>query len=819
MGTLLQDVRYGARMLLKHPGFTAIAVTALALGIGANSAIFSVVNAVLLRPLPYQNPEGLVMVWGNFQRLGMTKLGVSAPEFFDYKNQSDVFADMAAFQTATFNLTGGDEPQRIGAARVSSGLFPLLGVSPLVGRTLLAEEDQRGRERVVVLSHHLWQTRFNSDPGLIGKGIVLDGDGYTVVGVMPREFQFPFGKTEDAERAEAWVPAAFSAEELQDRGRYFFRMIARLKPGVTLEQARAEMSAIGRRLEEQYPRTYRGPKGEDGGWQVTVTTLRDEIVGGARLLLFVLLGVVGFVLLISCANVSNLLLARASARRREVAIRMALGATRGRLFRQFLTESIMLALLGGSVGLLLAMWGMDMLVAASPREIPRLGEAGLDARVLGFTFVVALLTGVLFGLAPALRVSRGDLNESLKESVKGGTTGFRRQRSRSLLVVSEIALTLVLLIGAGLMIKSFARLLNVDPGFDAANVLTMQVSLPSARYAEPSEKARFYEQLLARVKALPGIEAASVTTALPLTGETFGGPFSIEGRPLDMTGKPPHAHIRTTAPGYFHVMSIPFIAGRDFSDADTNESIPVVVINETFARGFFAGGDPIGKRIKIGAPASPRPWMQIAGIIRDVKSDGLDAEPLPEMYVPYAQNISPAMTLVARTANDPAGSVAAVRRAVQETDKEQPVYNVGTMKQLLARSIAQRRFNMIMLGVFALIALLLAASGIFGLIAYTVAQRTHEIGIRMALGARSVDVLKLIVREAMLLALAGVAVGLLGAFMATRVLAGLLYGVSATDPVTFACVACVLFFVALLASYIPARKATRIDPNVALRHE
>ncbi len=819
MKTLLQDLRYGARTLMKSPGFTIVAVLALAIGIGANSAIFSVVNAVLLRPLPYANPERLVMVWGNFQKLGMTKLGVSAPEFVDYKNQSHVFADVAAFQHTTFNLTGGDAPERIGGARVSSGLFSLLGVSPLVGRTLLMEEDQRGRERVVVLSHHLWQARFNSDPNLVGKGIVLDGESYTVVGVMPRGFQFPFGEIEDAGRAEAWVPAAFSAEELQDRGRYFFRMIARLKPGVTLEQARTEMSAIGRRLEEQYPRTYRGPKGENGGWQVTLTTLPDEIVGGARLLLFVLLGVVGFVLLISCANVSNLLLARASTRRREVAIRMALGATRGRLFRQFLTESVMLSLVGGGIGLLLAMWGMDLLIAASPREIPRLSEAGLDARVLAFTFVVSLLAGVLFGLAPALRGSHADLNESLKEGGQSGTTSFGRQRLRGLLVVSEIALTLVLLIGAGLMIKSFRRLLDVNPGFDPENVLTMQMALPPAKYAAPQEKARFYDQLLARVKALPGIEAASVTTALPLTGETFGGPFSIEGRPLDMTGKPPHAHIRTVTPGYFHVMSIPLITGRDFNDADTNDSVAVVIVNETFARGFFASGDAIGKRIKIGAPTSPRPWMQIAGIIKDVKSDGLDAEAIPEMYLPYAQNIGPAMTLVARTVNDPAGSLAAIRRAVQETDKEQPVYNIRTMKQLLAESIAQRRFNMIMLGVFALIALLLAASGIFGLIAYSVAQRTHEIGIRMALGAQSGDVLKLIVREAMVLAVAGVGVGLTGAFVMTRTLTSLLYDVSTTDPATFAGVAGVLTLVALLASYIPARRATRIDPNVALRHE
>ncbi|HYY57647.1 MAG TPA: ABC transporter permease [Pyrinomonadaceae bacterium] len=816
---LRQDLRFGARMLLKNPGFTAVAVLTLALGIGANSAIFSVVNAALLRPLPYADSDSLVMVWGNFNRLNMTRLGVSAPEFADYKSQNEVFSDVAAYQTLTFNLTENNEPERIGGARVSSGLFRLLGARPLVGRTLLEEEDEAGRGRVAVLSRRLWQRRFNSDPALVGKGITLDGESYTVVGIMPQGFQFPLSEPYDTERADVWVPAAFTTEELDDRGRYSFRMIARLKPGATIGQARSEMSTIGQRLEREYPRTYRGPKGEDGGWQVTVTTLQEEVVGNARLFLLMLLGVVGFVLLITCANIANLWLARASTRHREVAIRTALGAGRSRLIRQFLTESVMLSVLGGGLGLLLAMWCVDLLIAAGPRGIPRLGEAGLDARVLGFTLGVSVLTGLLFGLVPALQSSRMELSESMKESSKSTTASYGWQRLRGFLVVSEVALALVLLIGAGLLIKSFWRLLDVDSGFNAENVLTMQMSLPPSRYTGSTEKANFYGQLLERVKALPGIESASLTTALPMSGTTFGGPFSIEGRPLDMTGKPPHAYVRTIAPDYFKVMGIALTKGREFGKEDTDKSVPVVIINEAFARGFFTGGEAVGQRVKIGAPGSPRPWMLIAGIVKDVKSDGLDAAVTPEMYVPFSQNTGATMTLVARTRSNPANMAAAVRAEVQAIDKDQPVYNIRTMAELLKESIAQRRLNMLMLGAFALIALLLAASGIFGLIAYTVAQRTHEIGIRMALGAQKSDILKLIFGQGMSLTMMGLGLGLAAAFALTRLMSGLLFGVSSTDPLTFLSLALFLAAVALIACYIPARRAMKVDPMIALRYE
>ncbi|HEX8139652.1 MAG TPA: ABC transporter permease [Pyrinomonadaceae bacterium] len=816
---LRQDLRYGARMLLANPGFTAVAVLTLALGIGANSAVFSLVNAALLRPLPYSDPQSLVMVWANFRRLNMMRLGVSAPEFLDYRNQNGVFAEVAAFQPVTLNLTGTDEPERLSGARVSPSLFPLLGTAPLVGRTLAAEEERPGQAPAVVLSHRLWQRRFGSDPGVTGRSIKLDGESYTVIGVMPPGFQFPFGESFSAGRVDVWLPLVFSQAELTSRDHYSFRMIARLKPGVTVSQARAEMSTIGSRLEQQYPRTYRGPHGEDGGWQVTVTTLQEEVVGNSRLLLLVLLCVVAFVLAVACANIASMLLARAITRHREVAIRTALGAGRARLVRQFLTESMLLALLGGAVGLFLAMWIVELLVALGPREIPRLDEAGLDAPVLLFTLVISIVTGLLFGLVPALQSEGASLSEALKEGSKGATASYGQRRLRGLLVVTEIALSLVLLVGAGLMLKSFQRLLNVDPGFDPENVLTMQVALTPARYTEPKAMAAFYDQLLTRVKALPGIESASITTALPMSGPTFGAPFSIEGRPLDMTGKPPHAEIRDIAPGYFQVMRSPLVRGRDFGAEETDASVPVVIINETLAHNFFGGEDALGRRIKIGAPGSPRPWMLITGIVRDVKSSGLDAEVMPEMYRPYSQNPGEAMTIVARTKGEPSSSLAAVRREVLGVDRDQPVYNMSTMKQLLTESVAQRRLSMLMLGAFSLIALVLAGVGIYGVTAYMVAQRTHEIGIRLALGARRQDILKLVVGQGMVLSLTGVGLGVLAALALTRFLSSLLYGVSATDPLTFASIALLLSLVALAACYIPARRAMRVDPMEALRYE
>jgi putative ABC transport system permease protein len=817
METLLRDVRYGFRSLWKHPGFTAVALVALALGIGANTAIFSVVNAVLLRPLPYREPDRLVMVWGNFRALNMMRLGASVPEFADFKSQSSVFTDLAAFQQMPFNLTGEPGPQRVSGLRASGNLFKLLGASPLSGRTLIADDEQSGRERVAVVSEQLWQQRFGGDSNFLGHSIRLNGENFNVVGVMPRDFKFPFGEDE-TQRADVWVPAVFTNQELSDRDRYYYQIIGRLKPDVTTAQARVEMDTIGRRLEQQYPRSYRGPKGEDGGWQVTTTTLQDEVVGNVKPLLLVLLGVVALVLLIACANVANLSLARASTRHHELAIRTALGASQIRIVRQLMTESALLALLGGALALPLAVGGVGLLIALGPRDIPRLAEVRLDWRVLAFTLGVALLTGALSGTAPAVRGARAHVDDALKKASKSMTSDAARQRLRSLLIVSEIALALVLLIGAGLMLKSFHRLLAVDPGFSSERVLTAQLWLASPRYAEARAKLNFFDELLNRVRALPGVESASMTTGLPLTGVDFGAPFSIEGRPFDPTGKPPHAYIRTITPGYFQTLDIKLRQGRDFNDHDTETSTPVVIINQTFARDFF-DGSAMGKRFKIGAPNSPRPWMQIEGVVGDVKADGLDSETVPELYLPLAQNAGPAMTLVTRTVGDPVDSVAAVRREVQSIDKDQPVYNIRTMRQLLGASLAQRRFNMILLTAFAVIALLLAASGLFGVMAYSVAQRTHEIGLRLALGAQPRDVLKLVVGNGMALALLGVAAGLVGAFTLTRLMSTLLFGVTPTDAATFAVVSVGLLGVALLACYIPARRATKVDPMVALRYE
>ena len=823
METLLKDFRYGARMLRTKPGFTVIAIVTLALGIGANTAIFSVVDTVLLRPLPYREPERLVMVWGNFRGLNMMRLGASAAEFGDFKSQSSVFAELAAFQQTSFNLTGDDGPQHLSGLRTTSELFKVLGASPLSGRALVADDQQSGHERVAVVSQRLWQNRFGGDVNATGRAttpdrrLTLDGDSYTVVGVMPPDFQFPYG-LDETQRPDVWVPAVFSSEELNHRTQYNYQVIGRLKPGVTTAQARAEMDTIGRRFEQQYPRSYRGPKGEDGGWQVTLTTLQDEVVGNVRSLLLILVAVVGFVLLIACANVTNLSLARASTRRREMAIRTALGASRGRLVRQLMTETFLLALIAGAVALPFTVWGIELLIALGPKDIPRLSEVRLDLRVLGFTLGVSLVTGLLSGVAPALRAGGKGVHDALKEASLGMTASAARQRLRNLLVVSEIALALVLLIGAGLMLKSFRALLAVEPGFSADRVLTAQVLLAPARYAEAPARLNFYDQLLARVRSQPGVESASMTTGLPLTGVTYGAPFSIEGKPFDPSGKPPHAYIRTVAPGYFQTLGITLEQGRDFNAQDTATSTPVVIISQKFARDFF-NGDPAGKRFKIGAPGSARPWMQAVGIVADVKADGLDAETVPEMYLPLAQNTGAAMTLVARTTGDPSGSVAAVRREVQSIDKDQPVYNVRTMQQLLGASIAQRRFNMLLLGAFAAIALLLAASGLFGVMAYTVSQRTHEIGLRLALGAQTRDVLRLVVGNGMALAVSGVAAGLAAAFGLTRLMTSLLFGVTPTDAGTFVGVSVVLLAVALLACYIPARRATKVDPLVALRYE
>ena len=800
MQTLIQDLRYGLRMLLNKPGFAAVAVITLALGIGANTAIFSVVNAVLLSSLPYNDPARLVTVLHDDSK------PVAPANFFDWRDQNQVFESIAAAQYWTPNLTGRDRPEHLDALQLTADMFHLLGVNPSLGRTFIAGEDQPGNEHVVILGHRLWERRFGGDAAVVGQQITLDGESYTVVGVMPPNFQFaPFWAT----RAELWAPLNL-ATRIDDRGGQSLRVFARLKPGVTPEQAQAEMETIHQRLEQQYPESNKG-------LIVSVDPLLEKVVGKTRPALLILLGAVGFVLLIACANVANLMMAKAAARQKEIAVRTALGATRGRIIRQLLTESVLLALAGGAMGLLLAAWGIDALVALSPANLPRVQTVSLDRYVLGFTLAISVLTGVLFGLAPALHASKLDLNEALKEGERGSTEG-KRSGIRRLLVISEIALALILLVGGGLMIRSFLRLQSIDPGFNPRNVLTMTVSLAGSQHSTSTKRLVFFDELLGRIESLPGVQSASGINHLPLGGDTWGIGFAIEGRPLPPPGERPGAVYRIVRPHYFQTMGATLLEGRDFTERD-NESAPgVVIINETFARRHWPNEDPIGKRIRIAIDESgPR---EIVGVVKDVKQRDWTAEPQPEMYLPHFQAAAPRyLTLVVRADSNPLNLAAAVEGEVWAIDKNLPVSEVRSMEEVIAASIAQQRFNVLLLGIFASVALILAAVGIYGVMSYSVTQRTQEIGIRMALGAQTSDVLKMVVGQVMKLVAIGIGAGLIGAFLLTRLLSSLLYQVSATDPVTFAVIALVLTSVALLACYLPARRAAKVDPMTALRYE
>jgi putative ABC transport system permease protein len=810
LGDLKHDLRYGVRMLWKNPGFTAVAVVALALGIGANSAIFSVVNTVLLQPLPYKEPERLVMVWEDDTKHGYPNDTPAAANYVDWREQNQVFEGMAAMADQSFNLTGSGEPERIDGKRVNANLFELLGAAPQHGRAFAAEEDRPGANKVVILSHALWQRRFGSDAGLVGRTLTLNGEGHTVVGVMPADFQFP------DRQADLWVPIAFTQQEAANRGRHYLEVVARLKRGVTLEQARAEMSTIAARLQQQYPE-----QNTDLG--ASVVPLHEHLVGDIRPALLVLLGAVGFVLLVACANVANLLLARAAGRQKEIALRTALGASRLRLVRQFLTESVLLAVLGGAVGLLLSVWGVTLLKSFIPENISQVKAIAVDARVLGFTILVTMLTGLVFGLAPAAQASRFNLNETLKEGGRDAAAARGGNRIRGLLVVAEVAVSLVLLVGAGLLINSFLRLRSVDPGFRTDNLLTMSVVLPQQKYPDQTRRAAFYADMIRRVEALPGVRSAAVTNWIPLVmqGDSIG--ISVEGvpDPAPGQGKRPVVVTRVVSPHYFGTMGIRLLQGREFEDGrDRVDSPCVVAVSEAMARRFWPEGSALGKRITPGSPQNADNWCEVVGVVNDVRQRELASESPPMMYFSYAQaGFFAPRYLVVSTEGDPLALAGTVRKTVWEVDRDQPVSNVSSMEGVLSESIARQRFSTLLLGIFAGVALVLAAVGIYGVMSYSMAQRTREIGIRMALGAQKRDVLKLAVGQGLKLVAIGVALGLAGALALTRLMSSLLFGISATDPATLVTISLVLVAVALLASYIPARRAAKVDPLIALRYE
>jgi len=802
-----QDVRYALRMLVKNPAFTAVAVIALALGIGANTAIFSVVNAVLLRPLPFKNPGQLVMVWENAAHVGFPKDTPSPANFLDWQKQAQSFSGMAATVERSFNLTGVGEPERLEGRRVSANLFDLLGVPALVGRTFVTDDDRPGTH-VVLLSYSLWQRRFGSDPGVIGQALTLNGESYTVVGVMPRLVQLPgYSSRHD----QLWVPIAFSQEEASQRGNHFLEVIARLKPGITLKQAQAEMETIAARLARAYP-VYNMRRG------AVVVPLHEQVVGDIKPALLVLLGSVGFVLLIACANVANLLLARAAVRQKEIALRLAIGASRARLTRQFLTESVLLAIFGAGFGLLLAFVGIRVLRTFIPSTISQVQTINIDGTVLIFTVLVAVLTGIAFGLAPAIHGSHLNLNDTLKEGSRDSTGGIKGHRARALLVIGEVAISFVLLIAAGLLINSFLHLRKLDPGFRPDHLLTMKVDLSEVKYPDRERRAVFFDEVIRRVRTLPGVQSAAVAGNLPLTYNGDSMNISVEGLPDPPPDQRSDVIYRAIGPGYFSTMGIAIVRGRDFTDEDKADSRDVVIISEKTAQHFWPGQDPIGKRLKPGSSTSNGPWREVIGIVKDVRQNDFIAPPKMEMYLSYRQlkNI-PANALVVRTSIEPTSIARSVRDTIWSVDKNQSVADIDTMEHIVAQAVARQRFSMLLLGFFAAIALLLASIGIYGVISYSVAQRTREIGIRMALGARRADVLKMTIKEALKLVGIGMMIGLVVALLLTRVIATLLYGISASDPSTFVAISLVLLIVAIVASYLPALRATKVDPVVALR--
>jgi putative ABC transport system permease protein len=813
---MFQDLRYGARMLRRQSAFTIAAIGALSLGIGANTAVFSVVNAVLLRPLPYQNSDRMVLIWGNFLTFSMERLRAKAAEYIDYRDQTRSFETIAAFSTENFNFTGSREPDRIAGASVTANLFPMLGARAAQGRLILPEENQPGRDNVVVVSHQFWQKRLGAEGNVINRSVILDDRNYTIIGVMPADFEFPHPSFNFAEPVEFWIPLAFSTEQVARRARpNYLNVLGLLKPNVTIEQARSEMTALGQRFEREH-QSYRGPGNSDMGWRISVTPLQDQIVGNSRRALLVLFAAVSLVLLIACANAANLLLMRAMVRQKEMAIRAAMGAHRLRLIRQLLTESLLIATLGGLGGLILAFWGVKALVALGSDNLPRLQEIDVDVRVLVFTLALSLITGLIFGLAPALQASKPYLQQTLKEG--GATIARGRHWLRNLLVIGEVAIAMMLLIGAGLMINSFLRLQRVNPVVDAGKLLSVEITLPETRYPEPAQVTTFFQKLIRGVESLPGVKSASLTTVQPLSGVARNDPFVIEGRPLDFNNAPVAGWQQIT-PNYFDTLGIPIVAGRDFTERDTADTSGAAIINEALARRYFPNDDPIGKRLTLGLPRPDNPWLTIVGIVKDIPHRGLESKVEPDWYLSYLRQPRRSAYLIVRASGDPASLTSAIRNQILAIDPDQPVTEIETMNEVIASTTAPRRFNTLLLSIFAAVALALAAVGIYSVISYSVTQRTKEVGIRMALGAQSGDVIRLILKQGLGLTFIGIIAGLVSAIVFTRTISGLLYEVTATDPTTFVAISLLLAFVALIASYLPARRLARVDPMTSLRGE
>jgi putative ABC transport system permease protein len=803
---LIQDIRYGLRQLRRNLGFTAVAVITLALGIGANTAIFSVVNSVLLQPLSYPNPSRLMMVYHvppakSFP--GVTKFAVSPANYLDWEKQNRVFERMAiiGFRGMTLN---GTQPEAVRAAKVSAGFFAVMGVQPQLGRTFTPEEEQSGNANGVILGNAFWHAHFGSNRNIVGQHLRFDGQVYTVIGIMPPDFRFP-------SFAQIWVPLAWTAQERAVRDNHNYMVVARLKSGTTITQAQTDMDLVSNRLAKAYPN-------HDAGWGAVVVPLHEDLVGGVRPTLLVLLGAVGFVLLIACANVANLVLEKIIARRKELAIRAALGGSRSRVLRQILTESALLGTAGGAVGLVLAHFGVMLIVDFLPQSLPRAQGTSLDVWVLAFTFVISLFTGIAAGLAPAWHSMKADLNQTLKEGLGRTDSDSGGSRTSRVLVISEVALSLVLLTGAGLLIRTLWALRNASPGFDPHNVLTFTLRVSETKYSKPQERIQLFDRLLKGVHALPGVESVGAIDDIPLGGNNSNWPVAIEGRPAGALAEQPEVDTVMVSPLYFRTMRVPLLRGRVFNESDTPAAQPVIVVSEAMAKRFWPGQDPLGRHLT--TTFDPGASLEVVGVVGNVRDRGLaNLSPVATMYLPIFQLSNTVLSLVVRTTVDPGSITSAVRNTVHQIDPDQPLQDVMSMDQIIDGSLSERRFSMTLLAVFAGLALLLATVGIYGVIAYSVSRRTHEVGIRMALGAEKTDVLKMVIGQGLKLALIGVAIGVAGALALTRFLSSLLYGVEPTDPVTFIAVSLLLVAVALLACYIPARRAANVDPMVALRYE